>query len=420
MLAWSSPDVPSLDDPGECPREVRVRDTATGELTPAGHDGRASMYVCGITPYDSTHLGHANTYVSFDLLVRAWRDAGLAVTYVQNVTDVDDPLLERAAATGVDWRQLAADQIELFHHDMVALRVVAPEHYIGAVESVPDVVRAVERMLADRAAYRVGAAADGAGDGDVYAALSADPRFGSLGSLDEAEMLELFGERGGDPDRLGKQAPLDPLLWRVEREEEPSWPGESLGRGRPGWHIECATIAARFLGVPFDVQGGGTDLEFPHHEMSESHLRVLTATAHPARAHVHGGMVAYQGHKMSKSRGNLVFVSELVASGVDPMAVRLVILAHHYAEDWEYEAGALGLAEERLATWRAALAQGSGPSGADVVAGVRAALANDLDAPGAVAVVDDWAAAAIAGSGDDAAAGATVARAVDALLGVAL
>ena len=409
---------------------MRAHDSATGQVVAVGHSDRASLYVCGITPYDSTHLGHANTYVTFDLLVRAWRAAGVEVMYTQNVTDIDDPLLERAEATGVDWADLAADQVELFRSDMEALRVIAPSHFVGAVESIPDVVRAVERMLADGTAYRVGADASGEGEGDVYADLAKDSRYGSIHldpeAVDEASRIAMFADKGGDPQRVGKRDPLDPLLWRTKREGEPSWDGDDLGRGRPGWHIECATIAAMTLGAPLSVQGGGADLRFPHHEMSESHLRVISATPRAVAASVHSGLVGYQGHKMSKSRGNLVLVSALRAQGVDPMAIRLVILAHHYTSTWEYTDADLEGAVARLATWRSALALASTPSVSAVVSGVRAALAENLDAPAALALIDDWAAAALAQSESvssesvSSASSDELRSVIDALLGVTL
>lgn len=419
MHSWTSPALPDLGPSG---RGIRVRDSVTGEVVPTGRDGRASLYVCGITPYDATHLGHANTYVTFDLLVRAWRDAGVEVRYTQNVTDVDDPLLERAHQLGVDWRELAAEQVDLFRGDMTALRVVAPDSYIGAVESIPDVVRAVERLLADGAAYRVPADANGEGEGDVYASLAADSRFTPVIDGDDQVLAATFAERGGDPGRPGKKDPLDPLLWRLAREGEPAWDGNDLGPGRPGWHVECATIAAATLGAPLDVVGGGVDLRFPHHPMSESHLRLLSHTPRPVLAHVHGGLVAYEGHKMSKSRGNLVLVSRLRSDGVDPMAIRLVLLAQHYASSWEFHPGLLVEAQHRLERWRAAVSAPAGPDARELLGQVRAALMLDLDAPRALAAIDDWADAALDQDGEAGSADAPgeAARLIDALLGVAL
>lgn len=397
-------------------------DTATGELVDPVRDGAATLYVCGITPYDATHLGHAATAVAFDLLGRAWRDAGVSVLYASNVTDVDDPLLERAAATGVDWRELAETQEALYAQDMAALQVVPPDVYVGAVEAVPAVVEAVERLLAVGAAYRV-PTPDAVGDtelGDVYACLGADPDFGEAARLGHDEMLALSAERGGDPQRPGKKDPLDPLLWRRERAGEPAWDGGSLGRGRPGWHIECTVIARDGLGTPVAVLGGGSDLTFPHHEMSCSHARMLTEDRGAgARAHVHTGMVGLDGEKMSKSKGNLVLVSALRAAGVDPRAIRLAILAHRYRDDWDWTDAGLRAAEERLGRWQQALSGVGGPSADDAVAAVRAALADDLDAPRALAAVDAWAEAALAGAGDwDEGAPGIVARTLDALLGV--
>lgn len=412
MLTWPAPQIPRLPGTGE---PVRVLDTATGEVVVAAPGPDARLYVCGITPYDATHLGHAATYVAFDVLGRAWRDAGQQVTYASNVTDVDDPLLERATATGVDWRALAAAQTALFASDMTALGVVPPDVYRGVVESVPQVVEAVDRMLQRGAAYRL-PAPDG-GD-DVYADVRADPAFGTVARLDEATMLALAAERGGDPDRTGKRSPLDPLLWRAERPGEPAWDAPGLGRGRPGWHVECAVIAADGLGAPFDVQGGGSDLAFPHHECSTSHLRQLTG-AQPVGAHVHTGMVGYAGHKMSKSLGNLVLVSTLLADGVEPMAVRLAVLAHRYRDDWEWTDAGLRDAQQRVVTWRRALSGNGGPDAAPVLAAVRAAVADDLDTPRALAVVDAWAATALAGDVPfHEGAPGVVARTIDALLGV--
>ncbi|MBO0900187.1 cysteine--1-D-myo-inosityl 2-amino-2-deoxy-alpha-D-glucopyranoside ligase [Cellulomonas sp. zg-ZUI222] len=412
MLTWPAPQIPRLPGTGE---PVRVHDTSSGQLVVAAPGADARLYVCGITPYDATHLGHAATFIAFDVLGRAWRDAGQRVTYALNVTDVDDPLLERATATGVDWRALAADQTALFASDMAALGVVPPEVFRGVVESVPQVVDGVNHLLARGAAYRLPAPDGGE---DVYADLSVDPAFGTVARLDPATMLALSAERGGDPDRPGKRSPLDPLLWRAERPGEPAWDAPGLGRGRPGWHIECSVIARDALGVPFDVQGGGSDLVFPHHECSSSHLRLLDA-GESARAHVHTGMVGYEGHKMSKSRGNLVLVSTLLAQGVEPMAVRLAVLAHRYRDDWEWTEADLADAQRRLVTWRRALSGNGGPDAAPVLAEVRAAVADDLDTPRALAVVDAWAATALAGDVPfDEGAPGVVARTIDALLGV--
>ena len=402
MDAWRGPEVPDL--PGRGP-EPRLRDTATGELTVAATGRDASLYACGITPYDATHLGHAATFTAWDLLVRAWLDAGHHVTYTQNVTDVDDPLLERAERDGVDWRELALRETDRYRRDMEALRIVPPAHLIGAVEAVPLIDRFAERLAARGSLYDL--------EGDTYFARCADPAFGALSGPDSApglslaQLTALSAERGGDPDRPGKKDPLDVLVWRAERPGEPAWDSR-FGPGRPGWHVECAAIAVEFLGAAFDVQAGGSDLVFPHHEMSASHARVACAADGRvfARVYAHSGMVAYQGQKMSKSLGNLVFVSKLRDSGTDPMAIRLAILAHHYRSDWEWTPEVLMAATTRLTRWRAAVSSATGsarapgvPAAEDVLRTVRERLAEDLDAPGALAAIDTWADAVLAAPG---------------------
>jgi L-cysteine:1D-myo-inositol 2-amino-2-deoxy-alpha-D-glucopyranoside ligase len=406
---------------------IRVYDTASGTLRPLTADRTARMYVCGITPYDATHIGHAATYVTFDLLGRALRDAGHEVLYVQNVTDVDEPLLERAQRDGIHWQALADKEIALFREDMTALSVIAPDHYIGVVESVPSVVKAVTELLSRGTAYRVELPEGGqtAGAGDVYFDLASSQDFGSVSSWDRDQMMAVFAERGGDPERPGKHDELDPLLWRVARAGEPSWPGGELGDGRPGWHIECTTIALDYLGMTFDVQGGGTDLVFPHHEMSAVQACGITGSRPFARAYVHQAMVGLDGEKMSKSKGNLVLVSKLRRSGVDPMAIRLALLAHHYRTPWEWTDQTLMDAQSRLARWRAGLSGNGGPPAGSTIARIRERLADDLDAPGALTAVDEWVRESLERAGGDLGGSdlgnpGLVGRALDALLGIRL
>jgi L-cysteine:1D-myo-inositol 2-amino-2-deoxy-alpha-D-glucopyranoside ligase len=436
MESWPRADVPRLPGNGPAPR---LHDTASGETVPAAAGQVATLYACGITPYDATHIGHAATYTAWDLLVRAWLDARCTVVYVQNVTDVDDPLLERAARDGEDWRELARREIRRYREDMAALRILPPAHLIGAVEALPVIDRFSARMADRGALYNV--------DEDLYFARSADPGFGTLSGPGTAcgfslsEMTELAAQRGGDPARPGKKDPLDVLVWRAERPGEPAWDSR-FGRGRPGWHVECAAIATEYLGPVFDVQAGGSDLVFPHHEMSASHARVALAPAEPAfaRVYAHAGMVSYHGEKMSKSLGNLVFVSGLLADGVDPMAIRIALLAHHYRSDWEWTEAVLGDGQARLARWRAALARaGAAAPAAESVApdanpvsapettlaGVRARLQDDLDAPGALAVVDRWADALLAAAPtqvtpQDVSGARLIGQTADALLGISL
>ena len=411
MRAWTSPDVPSLDDLGHAPA-LHLHDSGRRSVVETKPEGAARMYVCGITPYDATHLGHAATYVAFDLVNRAWRDAGHEVRYVQNVTDVDDPLLERATATGVDWAWLAEDQTELFRQDMTALRVLAPDAYVGAVEAIPLVVELVQQLQGRGMAYDV--------DGDLYFSVHSDPRFGQVSGLDEAEMLAVFGERGGDPERPGKKHPLDCLLWQAERPGEPAW-DSALGRGRPGWHIECSAIALHHLGRELDLQGGGSDLAFPHHEMSASEAQAAFEGLTFAQAYVHAGMVGYHGEKMSKSKGNLVFVSRLREAGVNPMAIRLGLMRHHYRSDWEWTDADLSVAETWLEDFRVAVAEPEGAATGPLVAAVREALAGDLDAPAALEAVRRWSVATNEGADrSEAGAGDVVRRLLDARLGLLL
>ena len=412
MDAWTGHDVPTL--PGD-PAPLRLYDSARRSVEPVAPGDTATMYVCGITPYDATHIGHAATMITFDLVNRAWRDAGRAVGYVQNVTDIDDPLLERAARDGEDWVVLAMRETALFREDMEALRIIPPARYVGAVESIPAIAGHVRDLITAGAAYTL---ADGTGD--VYFSVAAAPRFGYESGLHRGEMIKLSAERGGDPGRAGKRDPLDPLLWRGARDGEPAWDGGELGPGRPGWHIECATIALGLLGDTIDVQGGGNDLLYPHHECSAAHAETLTGKAPFAGHYVHAGMIGLDGEKMSKSRGNLVFVSRLRGDGVDPMAVRLGLLSSHYRADRDWTDDVLKAGQNRLARWRAAAAAPSGPSGTGLLDAVRESLAADLDTPAALALVDAWSEAALAGAGDDDDAPALMARAVDALLGVRL
>lgn len=369
------------------------------------------MYVCGITPYDATHMGHASTYVAFDLVYRQWLDGGHSVHYVQNVTDIDDPLLERAVATGQDWRDIAANETALFRQDMAELRVLPPQDYVGAVESIPSVAECIRRLQDTGAVYDL--------DGDLYFDVSADRLFGEVSHYDPEEMLRLAAERGGDPLRPGKRHALDPLLWRAARPEEPAWE-TPIGYGRPGWHIECVAIALDTLGMAFDVQGGGSDLIFPHHEMGASHAEVMTGDWPFARHYVHTGMVGLDGHKMSKSLGNLVFVSRLIASGTDPMAIRLAILAHHYRGDWEWTSEGLSEAEARLARWRSAASVSAGPSFESTLDRMRERLSDDLDTPAALIAVDRWSEETRLRGGRDAVAPTVMRAACDALLGVSL
>ncbi|MBA2323180.1 MAG: cysteine--1-D-myo-inosityl 2-amino-2-deoxy-alpha-D-glucopyranoside ligase [Pseudonocardiales bacterium] len=412
MLPWTSVPVPPVA--GSAP-PLRLFDTSSGELRPTAPGATARMYVCGITPYDATHLGHAATYLAFDLVNRMWRDGGHHVHYVQNVTDIDDPLLERAIRDQDDWVVLAMRETALFREDMEALRVLPPRHYVGAVEAIPEIAELVDKLLAAGVAYRV----EDPEHPDVYFDSTATREFGYESGYDEPTMLRLSAERGGDPERPGKRHAVDALLWRMARDNEPSWDCD-LGPGRPGWHVECAAIALNRLGTQIDVQGGGSDLIFPHHEFGAAHAEALTGVHPFARHYCHAGMIGLCGEKMSKSRGNLVFVSRLRADGVDPMAIRLALLSGHWRSDRAWDIALLHDAQARLAAWREAVGLDAAPNAADTVARLRTHLSDDLDTPNALAAVDAWAAEARHRRGRDPDAPALVRTGVDALLGVAL
>ncbi|MDT7708956.1 MAG: L-cysteine:1D-myo-inositol 2-amino-2-deoxy-alpha-D-glucopyranoside ligase [Pseudonocardiales bacterium] len=412
MHTWAPVDVPKIA--GEGP-PLRLYDTSTGRVRPTAPGPTALMYVCGITPYDATHLGHAATYLAFDIVNRVWRDLGHDVHYVQNVTDIDDPLLERAARDHDDWVVLGMRETALFREDMEALRVIPPQHYVGAVEAMGEISELVGKLLAQGAAYRV----DDPEYPDVYFDTSVTGHFGYESNYDEETMLRFSAERGGDPERPGKRHALDPLLWRMARPDEPSWESD-LGAGRPGWHVECAAIALNRLGAQIDLNGGGSDLIFPHHEAGAAHAEAFTGVHPFARHYAHTGMIGLDGEKMSKSRGNLVFVSKLRAEDVDPNAIRVALLSDHYRNDRAWTDALLTEAQARLARWREAVSLTAAPNADDLVARVRTHLADDLDTQGAIAAVDAWAAEALERRGTDPGAPQLVRDALDALLGVAL
>ena len=406
MHSWPTPEVPSV---AGTPVPLALYDTADGGVRVVDTRGdEVGLYVCGITPYDSTHLGHAATYLTFDLVYRQLLANGHKVHYVQNITDVDDPLFERAERDGVDWRELGTSQIDLFRSDMEILSVIPPRDYIGAMEAIDEVIEMVQTLLDKGIAYSL--IDDTSGATDIYAPITATEQFGYESNLDREAMEKFFAERGGDPDRAGKRDPLDALLWRGHREGEPAW-DSPFGAGRPGWHIECSAIATNRLGTRFAIQGGGSDLAFPHHEFSAAHAEATYDIDRMAGHYVHTGMIALDGVKMSKSLGNLVFVHKLSEEGHEPSAIRLAVFAGHYRQDRDFSFEVLKEAETRLSTWREALKQEvSEGEATGVVDKLRAALADDLDTVSALKIVDE-------ATGDH---NGIIADALDGLLGVQL
>lgn len=419
MQSWPTPHVDSV--PGT-PVPLHLYDSADEVVSKVDINGdTASMYVCGITPYDSTHLGHAATYLTFDLIYRQLLDNGYKVNYAQNITDVDDPLFERAERDGVDWRELGTSQINLFRSDMELLSVIPPQHFIGAMEAIDEITVMVQKLLDVDAAYTV----DDPEYPDVYASIGATDNFGYESNYSREQMETFFAERGGDPDRPGKRDPLDALIWRAHREGEPAW-DSPFGPGRPGWHIECSAIATNRLGSTFTIQGGGSDLKFPHHEFSAAHAEAALQVERMAQVYVHSGMIGLEGTKMSKSLGNLVFVHKLVEAGVDPSAIRLGVYAGHYRGDRDWSDDVLAAAQERLSHWRAAAkSPGHVESVQAVIQEVRAALADDLDTPRALETLDAWATEALRRDADSpeestAEAATLIRTAINSLLGVRL
>ena len=394
--------------------QLSLSDTASAAKKLVEKKSVYRMYVCGITPYDATHLGHAATYLTFDLINRYLRASGAEVKYVQNITDIDDPLLERANRDGLDWKDLAHQQIDLFRGDMENLRVIPPAHYIGAVDAIPLVVDAIKDLDSLSTIYQV--------DTDQYFSVHSDTRFGSRSHLSQEQMISIFSERGGDPDRLGKNDPLDCLVWMSQRPNEPGWES-SLGVGRPGWHIECTAIALEYLdpsdvdSTLIDIQGGGSDLIFPHHEMCAAQAHLLTGKE-LASSYVHTGMIGLDGEKMSKSKGNLVFVSRLVAAGTDPMAIRIALMSDHYRHDRMWSQGLLEKAEYQLAQIRKAVEASNAAPTDIVIHKIIEALSDDLNTPKVLSILTDWSSATLNG-----ATGGTTSElrdALDSLLGLLL
>ena len=413
MNSWARVAIPPLASKFSLPT-LEIFDTAQQKLSSVVKKDKYRIYVCGITPYDATHLGHANTYLAFDLINRYLLATGSEVLFVQNITDIDDPLLERANRDGVDWRGLATSQIDLFRSDMVALHILPPDHYIGAVEAIPLVVDAITSLESANSVYKV--------DNDYYFRVRSDSEFGERSHLTQSQMIEIFSQRGGDPDRVGKEDPLDALLWLAKRPSEPGWESK-YGVGRPGWHIECCAIALGYLDIDppdetsIDIQGGGSDLIFPHHEMSAAQARAMNGKKF-ATNYVHAGMIGLDGEKMSKSKGNLVFVSQLLRDGVDPMAIRIALMSHHYREDHMWESAQLREAKSFLDALQIAFSRMEVAPTDVVIEEIISALSHDIDTPRALKALKSW----IVDTNEGAVGGkpGELSRALDALLGIAI
>jgi L-cysteine:1D-myo-inositol 2-amino-2-deoxy-alpha-D-glucopyranoside ligase len=342
-----------------------------------------SMYVCGITPYDATHLGHAATYLSFDLINRYLNAQHVNVDFAENITDIDDPLLERAKRDNVEWKSLAESQVALFTDDMCALRVIPPRNFVKVTDSMSLIEAFIKKLEANDYVYKL--------ENDLY--FAAESYLADL-PMGIEEALATFAERGGDPKRVGKRHPLDPILWIGHKDNEPGWES-SFGFGRPGWHVECTAIALHYLDrdedeFVIDLQGGGSDLIFPHHYMSAQLIKAATGREF-AKLYVHTGMIGLAGEKMSKSKGNLVFVSKLLADGTDPVVIRWALFTKHYQSYREWTQDLLDKSQEEVAIIRAALAKSEVIPAEFVLNEIAKALANNLDTPTATRLIIEWA-----------------------------
>ena len=406
MNSWPKFYLPPLE--GYQFPDLKIIDSGKG-LTGLNSGSTFSMYVCGITPYDATHLGHAATYLAFDLINRYQVQSGKSVSFVENITDIDDPLLERAKRDGKEWQKLADSQIDLFTSDMSALRILPPDHFIKVTDSFDLIEKFMMRLDESGYLYIL--------DGDYYFSVT-DFLTDLPMSIEQAS--EIFAERGGDPQRAGKKHPLDPVIWLSNREGEPGW-SSIFGFGRPGWHVECTAIACHFIENEndpiIDLQGGGSDLIFPHHYMCAQIVRAVYGRNF-AGNYVHTGMIGLDGEKMSKSKGNLVFVSELINKGTDPVVIRWALLSGHYQSDRQWSSELLNFASLNVEKVRTALSRAEVAASNDLIQSIIFDLANNLDTPSSLDRLLSWADKSekegnVNQSGE-------VSRAIDALLGLTL
>jgi L-cysteine:1D-myo-inositol 2-amino-2-deoxy-alpha-D-glucopyranoside ligase len=364
---------------------MQLFNTLTGRLeTFTDRSGSVGIYVCGVTPYDTTHVGHAFTFLTYDILNRYLRSKGLDVTYVQNVTDIDDDILRKAGELGIDWRELADRETERYLTDMADLNALPFDHYVKATDHIDDVLSLTTRLVENGHAYEA--------NGSVYFDVSSDPDFGTLSKIPRDQMLAVANERGNFPDDPNKRDPLDFILWQATKPGEPAWES-AFGPGRPGWHIECSAMSTHYLGDTVDIHGGGGDLIFPHHEAEIAQSENATGVRPFVRYWMHAGMVAYQGTKMSKSLGNLVLVREIL-DNYSADTLRLYLMSHHYRSEWEF-------IDDEVESWSRVAADlleaydfpGDGPDEPLDVTALRDqffnAMENDLDTPEAIRAIQE-------------------------------
>ncbi len=352
---------------------MRLYDTARREIVDFDPPTNVLMYVCGITPYDATHLGHAATFLAYDVLQRRLIDRGHQVRCVRNVTDVDDPLFAKARELGVHYLDLAGGEEARFNADMEALNALAVASAPRASSAIADIRRLIQAVLDKGHAYVAG--------GSVYFDVTTFEKFGTVSGYDRSTMTALAAQRGGNVADPNKRHPLDFVLWQPSASDEPAW-DTPWGAGRPGWHVECSALALRELGPTIDLHGGGADLIFPHHECERAQSESTTGAPF-VRHWMHTALISKDGEKMSKSLGNLVFIDQL-RSEWDPMVIRLGIIDHHYRVEWEWDDGLMARSQERLGVWRAAV----GAPDAELLEVVRAHLDRDLDTPEALRAID--------------------------------
>ena len=407
MNSWPKAFVPSLINHDFPP--LNIRDSSAG-LIQFKKSEDFWMYVCGITPYDATHLGHAATYLAFDLIYRYQFLSGKNIKFVENITDIDDPLLERANRDKVDWSALADSQINLFKSDMSALRVIPPDHFIKVTESLTIIEEFIKRLAKNGYLYEI--------EKDYYFAVE---QFLNDLPMPVDEAVKVFSERGGDPHRVGKKHPLDPLVWSAHVGNEPGWES-SFGFGRPGWHVECTAIACHYLDENeknpiVSLQGGGSDLIFPHHFMSAQIIQAAYGREF-SESFVHAAMISLDGEKMSKSKGNLIFVSKLLESGIDPMILRWALLRGHFQQDRAWSNELLEISTKEVELVRSALAQSEVADTNNVINSLIQDISNNLDTPSALDRLTKW--ANLSQSNPIVNQSGLMARAVDSLLGLAL